>query len=118
MDKAWQKNLLAFLGLIAAVFSVFAYLRTATGSESHQTSYGIESKLDALELKIEKSKGEILSEMAIRRSARDKEINTLSSNFNEKFIIIMQGINKLDDRLYEMQQKKTARSIDSDLDGS
>lgn len=115
MSSGWQKSMMAFLGMAGAIAGLLAYLQPSASRDLASTPAGIEEKIDAVAADLKTMK----VENEIRRVARDKEIAGIHDNINQKFLLLMDGINKLDNRLFEMRRShKSARLDDENEDGS
>lgn len=108
MDKIWQKNLMYLLGLIAAGGAAFAYIHPSEPVRDPAfVPIGLEDKIDSVAADLKTMK----VENNVRREARDKEVAGLKQHIDDKFLLLMDGINKLDTRLYEMNRRKSARAF-------
>lgn len=96
MDQKWQKNLLAFLGLLAGLFTVWAFIQ-------ERPSKIVDERADFLDKRIIEEKNTVMAYVDAKDQAKSIEIQSVNSNINEKFGILMRMLEKLDDRVYEMQ---------------
>lgn len=112
MDKAWQRNFLYFISFMVTLAGAYTLFWPQNGGRTLATiPMGLEEKIDEVAADVKAMK----IEADVRRGARDKEIASIkeevNKNIDTKFMILMDGINKLDNRLYEMKRsRKSARA--------
>jgi len=93
------KHFMALAGVLSIVFGAYIYL-----TEKPSALIG-EQKRD-LEAQIDKVEATIRAEMKDRNEARDKELQDLRSMITSAKSEILQKLDKVDDRLYDMQRKQ------------
>jgi hypothetical protein len=107
------KNLLALATVVGMAFGAYTIL---TGKPEQIIR---DNKAD-LEHKIEEERVRVLSYVDSKDTAKTAEIQAVNTNLNEKFNILMNKLDKMDDRLYDLQRDKSqnsARLLDEERDG-
>lgn len=102
MEKLINKILL-LCALIGVVFGAYAFV-----TEGPSQLIG-EQKRD-LDDKIDKVESSIRAEMKERREARDREIEGLRAMISSAEAKVLDKLEKIDDRLFEMQRRQSQES--------
>lgn len=111
MEKLINKILL-ICALLGAAFTAYAYV-------TEKPSNLIEQQRKDLEAKIEKAESSIRIEMKERREARDREMLEIKGQVASAKSEIMQKLDVIDARLYELQKRTPSNrsaSIKADED--
>ena len=110
MDKSWQKNLLAFLGLTAAILAVAAYFFPFGKGAKIETPADLEARLQS-------ERKTILEFVAARTQNAEIKLDAIANSLQDLKMETRDGIKKLDDRLYELQREKVTRGYGMEPDG-
>jgi gas vesicle protein len=104
MDKSWQRNFLAFLALVGAIMGTVSYFYTPKSSREPAA----ESAAAELEARLESERKTILEFVIARTSTAESKLDAIANTLQDFKVETREGLKKLDDRIYEMQRRKSA----------
>lgn len=94
------KHFMALSGIVGVFFGAYFYLSSGP-AESIK-----ENRAD-LERKIESERGRVLAYVDEKDAAKTQQIQAINQNFNDKFGIMMKMLERIDDRVYDLQREKS-----------
>ncbi len=110
---ALMKKFLLFASVIAVCFSAYAFIQ-------ERPTKLVSASQDALEKKIAEERLSVLAYVDVKDQAKTAQLQAVNQNLNEKFGILMKMLERMDDRLYDLQRGKeqSARSSGGDDSGT
>lgn len=112
MDKSWQKNLLAFLGLVAAVLAIVAYVYPL----GKPAEAGITQ--EALDNRLQSEREQIAQFVLARTAAAEGKLTDIQGSLQDFKMEMREGFKKLDDRIYQMQKERAVSAARDWRDGT
>lgn len=97
-------RIMAIAGIIVLAFNGVDYIRKTP----METSAGIEKRLDD---RISSEILDVREEMSQRRAERDKEIAAIKKEIQASAKVLMDKLEKMDDRLFELQKHQREARI-------
>lgn len=98
------KNFLTLSTVVAIAFGAYSYV-------SDGPIRLIDETQGALEKKIEDERMRILAYVDSKDAAKSKEIGMVNANVDQTRAILLQQIQKLDDRVYELQRSRSSDDV-------
>ncbi len=108
MDKTWQKNLAAFLGLLTAIFGVIAYFHPLTPEAP------LPPRPVNLDARLQVEREMIFKFVNLRTASAEIKLDDLKGSIQDFKTEMRESFKKLDDRIFEMQRRHAAVSQTSD----
>lgn len=99
------KHFLTFASVVAVCFGAYAFI------QERPTKLVGESQ-EALEKKIAEERSSVLAYVDQKDIAKTQQIQAINQNLNDKFGIMMKMLERIDDRVYDLQREKTQSAED------
>jgi uncharacterized membrane protein len=114
MDQKWLKNFFAFATLVGIIVGAVAYLRNDDAPARASTTQPGQEELDR---RLAMERTAIQAFVIAKTSAAESKLDSISASIQDFKMETREALKKLDDRLYEMQRKRSAASVRFDAEG-
>ncbi len=108
MEKLINRILL-ICALVGVSFGAYAYI------EERPTKL-LDKTTEDLEAKIAGEKQSVIEYVNTKDAAKSQEIAAINTNINEKFSLLMKFMERLDDRLYNLQRNQKSADLKAAAD--